>query len=117
MATQIRHILVAIGDLGHAPRKELRKAATLARAAHAQVELFHAIEERDPERSFPETATRAEVEQHRAAIARKCERRLERFARDPSLRGVTVQCTAGWGYPPHDAVIPPGQALSRRLRI
>ena len=35
MATHIRHILVAIGELQHAPRKELRKAATLARAAHA----------------------------------------------------------------------------------
>ena len=27
MATHIRHILVAIGELQHAPRKELRKAA------------------------------------------------------------------------------------------
>ena len=117
MATQIRHILVAIGDLGHAPRKELRKAATLARAAHAKVELFHAIDEPDPERSFPETATRAEVEQHRAAIARNCERRLERFARDPSLRGVTVQCTAGWYYPPHEAVIRRAQALRSGLVI
>jgi len=105
MATQIRHILVAIGDLRRTPRNELRKAARLARAARATVELFHAIDEPDPERSFPETATREEVDQHRAAIVEKYQRRLERFARDSALRGVTVRCTAVWDYPPHDAVI------------
>ena len=105
MATQIRHILVAIGDVQSAPRSEVRKAGVLARAAGATVELFHAIDEPDPERSFPETATREEVEQHRAAIAEKYQRRLERFARDPSLRGVSVRCTATWDYPPHAAII------------
>ena len=105
MATHIRHILVAIGDVRRAPRSELRKAAALARAARATVELFHAIDEPDPERSFPETATREEVEQHRAAIVGKYRHRLERFSRDPSLRGVTVRCTAVWDFPPHAAVI------------
>ena len=94
MATQIRHILVAIADVERAPRIELRKAGVLARAARATVELFHAIAEPDPERSFPETATEEEVEQQRGAIVDKYRRRLEGFARDPSLRGVTVRCTA-----------------------
>jgi universal stress protein E len=105
MATQIRRILVAIGDTTRAPSSELRKAAALARAAHATVELFHAIDEPDPERGFPETVTREEFEQHRAKIAGKYRRRLERFAHDPTLRGVTVRCTALWDYPPHAAVI------------
>jgi universal stress protein E len=105
MATQFRQILVAIGDLRRTPRGELRKAGILARAARAKVELFHAIDEPDPERSFPETATFQEVETLRAAIVQKYERRLERFARDPALRGVTVRCTASWDYPPHDAVV------------
>ena len=105
MTTQIRHILVAIGDLRRTPRGELRKAGTLARAARAKVELFHAIDEPDPERSFPETATFDEVETLRAAIVQKHQRRLERFAREPALRGVTVRCTASWDYPPHEAVI------------
>jgi hypothetical protein len=113
MATQIRHILVAIGDVRRTPRSELRKAGSLARAARARVELFHAIDEPDPERSFPETATFQEVETLRAAIAQKYERRLERFAREPSLRGVTVRCTASWDYPPHDAVI--RRALAARI--
>jgi universal stress protein E len=105
MTTQLRHILVAIGDLRRTPRGELRKAASLARAAHAKVELFHAIDEPDPERSFPETASFGEIETLRAAIVEKHQRRLERFARDPSLRGVIVHCTASWDYPPHEAVI------------
>src|ERR1700758_2110964 len=105
MRTQIKRILVAIGDLRRAPRSELRKAGLLARAARAKVELFHAIDEPDPERSFPETATFQEVEALRAAIAHQYQRRLERFARDPSLRGVTVRCIASWDYPPHDAII------------
>jgi universal stress protein E len=115
MATQIRHILVAIGDVRRAPRSELRKAGALARAARATVELFHAIDEPDPERSFPETATWEEVEQHRAAIVEKYRRRLERFSRDPSLRGVTVRCTAVWDYPPHDAII--RRALAARSAL
>jgi universal stress protein E len=105
MATQIRHILVAIGDARRTPRNELRKAGAVARAARATVELFHAIDEPDPARSFPETATRQEVERHRAAIVEKYRRRLERFARDAALRSVTVHCTAVWDYPPHAAVI------------
>src|SRR5215471_20701220 len=105
MATQIRHILVAIGDVQGAPRGELRKAGIIARAAHATVELFHSIDEPDPERGFPQTATRKEVDQHRAAIAEKYRHRLERLTRGSSLRGVTVRCTAAWDYPPHAAII------------
>ena len=105
MATQIRHILVAIGDVQGAPRGELRKAGIIARAAHATVELFHSIDEPDPERGFPQTATREEVDQHRAAIAEKYRHRLECLTRGSSLRGVTVRCTAAWDYPPHAAII------------
>jgi len=105
MATHIRHILVGIGDVRRTPHGELRKAGALARAARATVELFHAIDEPDPARSFPETATQEEVDQHRAALVEKYRRRLERFAHDPSLRGVTVRCTAVWDYPPHAAII------------
>jgi universal stress protein E len=105
MTTNIRHILVAIGDVRRTPRGELRKAGAIARAARATVELFHAIDEPDPERGYPETVTWEEVEQHRAAVAEKCRRRLEHFARDGSLRGLTVRCTVAWDYPLHAAVI------------
>ncbi len=105
MSTKLRQILVAIGDLERTPRSELRKAAELARAAGASIELFHVIEEPDPARSFPETATFTEVAALRAAIAQKYRQRLERFARDGALRGVSVRCTAEWDSPPHAAVV------------
>jgi universal stress protein E len=105
MAKQIRHILVAIRDLRHAPKNELHQAGTLARASGASIELFHTIDAPDPGRSFPETTTLEAVEKLRAAAMRAGERRLERFARTQALRGVSVTCTAVWDYPPHEAIV------------
>lgn len=105
MAERIRRILVAIRDLRHAPKNELRKAGALARAAHGSLELFHAIEEPDPARSWPETATAQTLEKQRSAIAARYEQRLEHFARDASLRGASVSCTVTWDHPVHEAII------------
>lgn len=105
MATKIRRILVAIRDLHHAPRKELRKAGSVARAAGATVELFHAISAPDPGRGYPESITRAMMDHERAAVVQRDERRLARFTRSQALRGVKVTCIASWDYPPHEAII------------
>jgi len=115
MPSRIRHILVAIHDLRHAVRAELRKAAGLARAAGATVELFHAIDEPDPAASWPETATAEFVTRRRAAIAARSLRTLERLARDPAFRGVRVRCTASWDYPPHEAIV--RRALASRAGL
>ncbi|HLJ39590.1 MAG TPA: universal stress protein [Steroidobacteraceae bacterium] len=105
MNDDIRHILVAIRDLQHAPKSELRKAAALARASGAAVELYHAIEDPDPGVAWPETASAEEVARHRSTLAESCERRLLRLARDESLQGLTVRCTSSWDYPAHEAII------------
>jgi universal stress protein E len=106
MAKQIRHILVAIRSLEHAPKNELHKAGALAKASGASVELFHVIDELDPGRSYPETATKEAVEERRAAIVARSQARLERFAQDKSLHGVvSVTCVATWDHPPYDAVV------------
>jgi universal stress protein E len=105
VAKQIRHILVAIRDLQHAPKNELHEAGTLARASGASIELFHTIDTPDPGRSFPETTTLETVEKLRAAAMTAGERRLERFARTRALRGVSITCTAVWDYPPHEAIV------------
>jgi universal stress protein E len=105
MARPLRHILLTIRDLKRAPKSELRKAATLARAAGANLELFHAIDAPDPGVSWPETATAAVVEKQRANIAARARRRLERFAGDAALRGVKIRCTASWDYPAHEAIV------------
>jgi len=105
MTKQIRLILVAIGDISHVPKNQLGKAGALAKPLGARIELFHAIDEPDPGRSYPETATKEPVERQRAAITAKTRGRLERLARDASLRGVTVVCTAAWDRPAYDAIV------------
>lgn len=105
MAKQIRHILVAIRSLEHAPKNELYKARALSKATGATVELFHAIDELHPGRSYPETATKEAVEKHRAAIVARSQGRLERFAQDKSLHGVSVTCVATWDHPPYNAIV------------
>jgi universal stress protein E len=117
MAKQLRRVLVAIGNLQHPSKNELHKAAALAKASGASVELFHAIGEPDPARSYPETATREAVEQLRAAIVARSERRLERFARDKSLLGVRVTCSAVWDRPVYDAIARRAQATHADLVI
>jgi universal stress protein E len=104
MKRQMRHILVAVADVDHAPRSELRKAGALAKASGASVELFHAIDAPDPGRSYPETATQASVTRQRAAMVARSQARLERFARDPSFQGVKVTCAAAWDHPVYDAI-------------
>ena len=105
MAKRLKHILVAIGDRQHAPKSELHKAAALAKAAGASVELFHAINEPDPGRSYPETTTLEAVKKQRSAIVAKREAWLQRLASDPALGGVRVSCTAIWDHPVYDAIV------------
>jgi len=115
MAKRMRRILVAIRDVTHAPKSELRKAAVLARASGAGVELFHVIDEPDPAASWPETATAQTVERQRTAIATRQRHRLEQFARDPALRRVKVSCTTTWDHPPHEAIV--RRALASRADL
>jgi universal stress protein E len=105
MTTRVRHILVAVGETGSTAKGEMKKIAALARASGASVELFHAITDPDPEVGFPETVTAETAREQRAAVVRKHERRLERLARNATLRKVPVTCTALWDHPPHEAVI------------
>ncbi len=105
MATHIRHILVAIDDVQRAHRAQLRKAAVLAHAAGASVELFHAITAPDPASGYPQTVTAATMVRERAAIATRERSRLERLARNAAFGKVAVTCSVAWDYPPHEAVI------------
>jgi universal stress protein E len=105
MAKARRHILVAVRDLHHPPLKVLRKAGALARGLGASLELFHAITLPNPGRSYPETLTaRGADEQAQSAVA-TAQERLARMGRHPTLRDVTVRCSANWDFPPHEAII------------
>jgi len=103
---RIRRILVAIGDLRHTPRSQLHKAATLARAMHARVELFHAITEPVVPKFTRGGADLDAIYAHaREAIEQRAQQRLERLAQLPLFRGLRVQAVASWDYPAHEAII------------
>jgi len=91
VTTRIRRIIVAIRDLHHPPRSELRKAAEIARATKATVELFHVVD--------------AATETHGLAKTHKTEQRLGTFARLPFFHGLKVTPHSNLDYPPHEAII------------
>jgi universal stress protein E len=117
MNKQFRHILVPIGDVQRPPKNELRKVAALARSSGATVELFHAIDEPDPFRSYPETTTSEVIKKQRAAIVAKSEAKLQRLALDPLLRGIKVTWMTAWDHPPYDAIVRRAQATHADLVI
>src|SRR5580704_4781525 len=106
MAKRIRHILVALGDVGRAPAAELRKAGALARASGASIELFHALTKPSPG-AVGQTGTQSGhgAGKSRAAAETKSRERLERCARAAPLRGLRVKCTTAWDYPAHAAIV------------
>ncbi|HUI61055.1 MAG TPA: universal stress protein [Steroidobacteraceae bacterium] len=103
-ASSIRRILVAIRDPSHAPRLELRKAAEIARAFNARIELFHAVDL--PQRSHALARKRAgAIEAQAQAAMQLSDRRLQRFAGLAVLRGLRVTWHSNSDFPPHEAVI------------
>jgi universal stress protein E len=103
---RIRRILVAIGDLRHAPRSQLRKAATLARAMPASIELFHAITEPVVPGLARAGADLDALYAHaRRRVAERAQRRLERLAQLSVFHGLHVRAVTSWDYPAHEAII------------
>lgn len=117
MANSIKRILVAIRDLHHPPRTELRKAAEWARACGASVELFHAVD-------LPVRTDRAVSALQAGAVGklmltklRTADQRLRQFSRQAGLRGLDVTEHANADYPPHEAVIRRAQRIGADLVI
>jgi universal stress protein E len=105
LATKIRRVLVAVRDLGHAPRNELRKAADIARAAGARVELFHAVDlPVDTGTLAGRSAASARTRSIDASLQRS-QHRLQRYARLALFQGLKVECLSNCDYPPHEAVV------------
>jgi universal stress protein E len=103
---RIRRILVAIGDVRHAPRSQLRKAATLARALRASVELFHSINEpiaMDLMRGRGDG--KATVSGAWDLVEQRSQKLLERLAGESIFRGVQVRAATSWDYPAHEAIV------------
>lgn len=99
----IRRILVAIKEPGARRSPALEKAAQLAQACGAGIELFHAI----GQPVFLEFELRAgSLEELRQLRKAEVCRRLEKLAvRSRVPDGVTVGTSAHWDYPPHEAIV------------
>ncbi|MEZ5532985.1 MAG: universal stress protein [Steroidobacteraceae bacterium] len=87
MSWKIRRILVAIGDPWHVPPAQLRKAAQLANAVGAHLELCHAIHP-------------ANAQQVGAARAR-----MERLGSRKVFAGLDVRTCLAIDAPAHDAIV------------
>lgn len=94
MNGKIRRIVVTIRDPKHTPVAHLRKAAALARASGASIELFHAIAE--PVVLQPPGQETAE----QTAL-----RKLRQLERSPALEGVKVKSVTVHDYPVHEAIV------------
>src|ERR1700730_13752341 len=101
VTTRIRRVLVAIRDLHHPPRLELRKAAEIARAAKAAVELFHVI---DVPVRYDRSAGKptSGADSHAYAKIGKSDQRLGLVARMPVFRGLKVTHHSKCDYPTHE---------------
>jgi universal stress protein E len=84
----------------------LRKAAALARANGASIELFHAVN--DPEaldalrHGYIKGRDAREVS---TTVQQRCLKRLAKLAALKDFRGLKVSCAATWDFPSHEAII------------
>ncbi len=100
MTTAKRRVLVAIKDVAYPPRLELRKAAELARAVNARIELFHVVAPARGGDAEPLARARA---------------RLEQFSKQAVFQGLTVSTHVDAGNPPHEAIV--RRAISTRAHF
>lgn len=103
MTKPIRRILVAVKQVRGRSSPALQKAAQLARALHARVELFHAISEplAVDALAFADDGLGDFQAKQRARYLR----RLEAMAEPLRRTGLDVAVAAEWDFPVHEAVI------------
>jgi len=101
---KLRRILVAIADLHQGHGGELRRAAGLARATGARVELFHAVTAplAQPRRIGRRFVDHELTPEESLSVAQKG---LERIARSKLLQGCRVDPVAVWDKPAHEAIV------------
>ena len=111
----IRRILVAVKDPWARTLPAVDKAAQLARAVGAQLELFHSMSDPvyiDVAEFHGESLTSLESEQRERVLTR-----LELVAERLRGHGLTVSVAVEWDFPPHEAVIRAAQAFKADLIV
>jgi len=111
----VRKILIAIKEPNSRPIPAVLKAAQLARAHGASLELFHVL---TPE-MYPapligseQFFATLEIDARQTAI-----RRLEAMADRLRLHSIKVTVSAAWDFPAHDAIVRRAQAIKADLIV
>jgi universal stress protein E len=110
MTRPIRQILVAVKDARGRSSATLRKAAALARALDARLELFHAISH--PIALDAMMFANQSVEKIEKMDRQRYVKRLEAMAEPLRRNGLVVTTAAEWDHPAHEALI----RRARRIR-
>jgi universal stress protein E len=100
---KIRRILFAVKDPGAPRQPGIGKAIELARCFGARLELFHALTLPVivPARPFGGGS----VDTLRSRTQDQAHKRLAKYVDMARKRGVTLECTASWDYPAHEAIV------------
>src|SRR5262245_11961335 len=99
---KIRRILVAIKNPDARTQPALDRAAQLAQAFGASLELYHAII--DPVYVDPMLTAHSLRELTDARVASR-RRRLEGLAARVREQQIRVETTVDWDFPPHEAIV------------
>ena len=99
----IRRILVAVKSLESASMPAVAKAARLAKAYGAKMELFHSVEV--PLYLDPYSVVGRSPQQLQALLLGRASRRLERIARRLQQQGVPATVSVACDAPAYDAII------------
>jgi universal stress protein E len=103
MTRPIRRILVAVKDIRGSNASSLRKAAQLARALGAKLELFHALTEPVPVDML--MFANQGLKKFETDARLRYLRRLESLAAPLRRNGLDVTTAAEWDFPAQEAVI------------
>jgi universal stress protein E len=109
----ITKILVAVRDPAARAPAALLKAAALAAALGAQLELFHALCEPVMVEPFNSLGEPAQLKKHEERAAA----RLQRLAATLALSGGRVTSVVAWDFPAHEAIIRHAQRSNADLII
>jgi universal stress protein E len=101
--TAIRNILVAVKDPTSRALPAVRKAAILAKAFGAKLELFHAITE--PVLADAYLYGNGQFSKLRHETRAQCLARLETLAASLRDQGLEVRVGADWDFPAHEAIV------------
>lgn len=98
----IRHILVAVKNPASGSSPALQKAVQLARALHADLELFHSIANPVYVDAYPAGQS---LKKLKGGIRSECREGLESMAAAIARRGLNVSTCVEWDYPVHEAIV------------